>query len=93
MQRVTEKQLKSLIDHLNKITGNNPDQYSDGSANIGNYHLSCAYGGYALHQMTNEHGGVRLVVTGGHVPKRELFNLIHAYINGIDIKTTNNHKR
>ena len=53
-------------------------------SNVGNYHLSGAYGGYALHRMDNESGGVRDVFGCGHQPKRELANRMHAFISGLE---------
>lgn len=93
MQRITEKQLKNLCQYLNELTGS-PMEYStrvvqpDGSikftANKGHYHISHAYGGVCLHRVCNEGGGVTTPLIHGHVPKRELFNLIHAFIKGLD---------
>lgn len=86
--RITNAMLDQLIDHLNKITGNNlkPWERVDGrnKANIGNYHLSGAYGGVSLHKMVNESGGIRDVFSCGHVPKRDLYNRINSYIAGIE---------
>ena len=86
--RITEKDLKNTIDRINKVTGKPMEPYSkdkDGkiTGNIGNYHLDCAYGGYALHQMINEHGGIRQLFPG-HGTKRELYNQMHAYLGGLD---------
>lgn len=53
-------------------------------ANIGNYHLSGAYGGVALHRMENSGGGVSDVLRVGHVPKRELYGLMQAFIAWLD---------
>lgn len=89
MQRITDKQLDSLCDYLNIIT-NSPATYGTRNeegqfkANIGNYHISHAYGGVCLHRVVNEGGGVNTPVVHGHVPKRELFNLIHAFIKGLE---------
>ena len=93
MQRITDKQLDQLATYLNELT-NSPKTYgqhtthADGArdfkANIGHYHISHAYGGVCLHRVCNEGGGVNTPVVHGHVPKRELFNLIHAFIKGLD---------
>jgi hypothetical protein len=91
--RITDKDLQAACDRLNRITGNPLTSYAkldtpiDGrthAACIGSFHISHAYGGVCLHQMVNDGGGVRTVVTGGHIQKRELFHLIHAYIGGIE---------
>lgn len=84
MNRITEKQLQAVVDRLNRITGSPMEPYLDGKAQPGNYHLSHAYGGVCLHRMGNENGGVSSPLSIGHVPKRELLNLMHAYIRGIN---------
>jgi hypothetical protein len=86
MNRITEKHLQAKIDYLNKITGSPMQPYMDGKAQIGNYHLSHAYGGVCLHRMHNESGGVSSPLSTGHITKRELLGLIHAYINGIELQ-------
>jgi hypothetical protein len=50
------------------------------TANVGNYHLSHAYGGVSLHQMSNLGGGVRDVFSCGHVPKRNLCDRMFAFL-------------
>jgi len=87
--RITETMLKAKVQYLNKITGNALDPYRKNAqgklvSNIGNYHISFAYGGVSLEQMTNEQGGVRSVFSTGHISKRELFNRLCAYIQGIE---------
>lgn len=87
MERITKKNLEAVVERLNRIT-NNPtepwtrDEAGKLTANLGNYHLSGAYGGYALHQMLTDGGGIRDLF-GGHMPKRELYDRMHAYISGI----------
>lgn len=84
MQRITEKHLQSVVDRLNTITGSPMKTYIDGKAQIGNYHLSHAYGGVCLNRMHNECGGVSSPLSIGHVSKRELAGLLHAFIAGIN---------
>jgi hypothetical protein len=84
MNRITEKQLQAVVDRLNRITGSPLEPYIGGEAQIGNYHLSHAYGGVCLHRMYNEGGGVSSPLSTGHITKRELMGLLHAYINGIE---------
>jgi hypothetical protein len=90
--RITEKQLQAVVDRLNRITGSPLEPYAkvDGAyaAQVGNYHLSHAYGGVCLHRMHNESGGVSSPLSTGHVSKRELLGLLHAYINGIESQVT-----
>ncbi len=88
--RTTIENLETLVDRLNELTGQPEHSYrwinEKHTANIGNYHLDWAYNGCSLQQMTNEGGGVRNVLTDGHVPKRELDGLIRAYIKGIELE-------
>ena len=95
MERITEKMLQKKIDYLNQVTSNPKkswERYTDGQgkqkmkANIGNYHLDGAYGGVCLHQMMNEGGGVHSVFNCGYVPKRELFELIRAFMCGLEVE-------
>jgi len=89
MTRITEKDLQAAVNRINRMT-NSPaepyikigDKYVD---QIGSYHLDHAYGGVALHRMSNEVGGVEDVF-GGHMPKRELYGKLHAFIAGLDAK-------
>jgi hypothetical protein len=84
MQRITEAHLQAKVNRLNKITGSPVEPYTDGKANIGNYHLSHAYGGVCLHRMYNDGGAVSSPLSTGHVSKRELAGLLDAFIAGIE---------
>ena len=88
MQKITRKDLDSAVNLINRITGNEPEPYrKEGDkwvTNIGNFHVSGAYGGYALHRMCNEAGGISDIFQRGHMPMRELYDLIHAYRKGIE---------
>jgi len=61
----------------------------DGSfdTQIGNFHLSHAYGGVCLHRMVNEGGGVTDIFGCGHVTKRDLANRMQAFIKGLEFKS------
>lgn len=85
MQRITQKMLEARCEYLNKLT-NNPATYRDDSGviNVGHYYISGAYGGVNLVQVVNNSGGCRDVISYGHIPKRELYGLINAYIAGIE---------
>ena len=89
MERITEKMLQRQVDYLNQITNNPATPYGEvgQGANIGNYHISHAYGGVCLHQMSNKGGGVRCPLSQGHIPKRDLYNELAAYIKGIEVCT------
>jgi hypothetical protein len=88
MERITDKQLDNLAKWLNELT-NSPTEYSHRDenghfrSNVGNYHISHAYGGVCLHRIVNEGGGVTCPIVGGHIPKRALFEQMHAYIKGL----------
>jgi len=76
MQRITEKMLEKRVDWLNKLKGFDSPEYST----IGAFVLDYAYSGVSLHQYTNESGGVNDVFRCGHIPKRDLWNRICAYM-------------
>ncbi len=86
--RITEKDLEAVVKRINIITKSPLETYvknSDGInvSQIGNYHLSFAYGGVSLHRINNEAGGVTTPLNCGHISKRELYNLMQAYISGL----------
>ena len=88
-ERITKSMLEKRIDYLNKVTGSPETPYtrrSDGKlyANIGNYHLDSAYGGYSIERMTNSAGGVSDLFECGHQPIREIYNRLNAFIRGYD---------
>ena len=86
--RITINHLRRQVDNLNKLTGNPPKPYSDGKAQIGNYHIDQAYGGYALEQTVNSGGGVTQLFSSGHIPARRLYELIRAYVDGLEARHT-----
>ena len=80
MKRITELMLKKRVEYLNTIKGFEPNPpYST----IGAYTLDYAYGGVSLHQYVNKGGAVTDIFRCGHMAKRELFNRIDAYTDGI----------
>lgn len=85
--RITEKDLQATCDRINRIMNTPIEPYAriEGKrvANVGCYHLDHAYGGVALYQMASEGGGVRDIF-GGHMPKRELYERMHAFIKGLE---------
>lgn len=88
--RITEKMLENLVSEINHLTGSPATPYTRDSngnlrGNIGNYHLSHAYGGVNLHRMSNESGGINCPISHGYKTKRELFDLLHSFIRGIEI--------
>ena len=87
--RITESMLEARIKWLNKLTNSPETPYSNGKANIGNWHLSHAYGGVCVHRMHNEAGGVSSPIVYGHVTKRECFDALCAFISGIEFSQQN----
>ena len=89
MTRITIKNLRRLCETLNKITGSPTTPYTrleDGTlrGNIGHFYIDCAYGGYSLERML-ETGGCTVIFNCGHVPARDLYNRIHAFIAALDM--------
>jgi hypothetical protein len=89
MERITQAQLNYAVERINVNTKSPLTPYTkvDGRlvANIGNFHIYGAYGGYGLHRMCNEGGGITQII--GISTKRELYNQLQAMINGIHYAT------
>lgn len=87
MSRITKKQLQFRIDTINSILNRPATPYTqvDGklTANIGNFSLSQAYGGYGVHLMVNESGGVSTPVWHGHITARDAYERLSAFIAGL----------
>ncbi len=88
MKRITEKDLERLCKRINEATGSPVQTYSrndDGKlvAQIGNYHISHSYGGVCLHRISSAGGGVMTPLSYGHVPKRDLYNQMCAFLSGL----------
>lgn len=89
MERISIKAIEARVAYLNQITGNPPAPYTkrpDGTyaANIGNYHVSQAYGGVMVQQMHNDAGGVNTPFMVGHVTRRECFDALNNFIRGFE---------
>jgi hypothetical protein len=86
--RITDSMLESRVKRINELTNSPLTLYSkiDGKnvANVGNFHLSRSYGGVCLHRMCNESGGVRTPIISYHTTKRHLYDLMNAWIDGIE---------
>jgi len=89
MTRMTIKCLEAKVEYLNKLTDNpltpwtrTADKFE---ANIGNYHLDSAYGGWELVQMQTSGGGITAPLSTGHVSKRELAEKLDAFISGLEL--------
>ena len=84
--RITEKDLTKLVERLNKLT-NSPTTCMDENrvTNIGHFCLDYAYGGVQLQRVCNKAGGVSDVFNARYTSKKELYNLIHAFISGYEM--------
>ena len=77
--RITQKDLEAKVARLNRIAGFESPKYST----VGAYVLDYAYGGVKLEKWCNDHGAVHDIFNQGFMTKRELYNLMSAYENGI----------
>ena len=84
MMKITRKQLDSKAAFFNKLLNQPAEYMNQGAINIGHYHISGSYGGYCLHQTMNDSGGINDVFNCGHVPARDLIQLMSAFIIGYE---------
>lgn len=88
MNSITIAHLEAVCARINTLSGSPLAPYTKQGgktiANVGNYHLSGAYGGYALYRMSNGSGGVEDVLQCGHTTKRDLADRMHAFIRGYE---------
>ena len=90
--RITQSFLRQQIKNLNSLVGladvpiyRTGDDGKIIGGNPGVYCLSCAYGGYALHRMSQSGGTGINDIFGGHGPARELSDKISALVYGIGL--------
>ena len=90
MERITIKHLRALAARINTVTGS-PMEYAQPHrpgvpfcSNIGNYHIDQAYGGYMLARVSNTSGGISCPLSHGHIPARELYERMHAFLRGYE---------
>lgn len=76
--RITRKHLEAQAEIVNKFRGLEGAGYST----VGAVTISGAYGGYAVHEYSNEMGGVR-DLTGGHGPAREASMFLRGMIEAL----------
>lgn len=86
--RTTRKFLRAIVDRINRATGSpmEPYEYRDGQyrANVGNYHLDRALGGYMLCRMANDAGGVTAPMGSYRLPPAMMAHVLGAYAQGIE---------
>ena len=95
--QMTMGMLEAKVTRLNYITGvatdaiesaplwqktTTPDGKEKLVANVGMFYIEKGYGGYSLLRMVTPTGGASDVFMCGHVSKRELGQMIDAYIAG-----------
>lgn len=95
MQRITEKMLELSLMRLNAITNSPTSAYTKNEAgefktNPGHFHLSHAYGGVCVHRMYNEGGAVTTPILSYHTTKRDLYDRLNAFIDGIEFSQRTN---
>jgi hypothetical protein len=87
--RITQKDLAAFVSRINRVT-QSPAEHSTIDAagqhaiNVGHYRISYAYGGASLVRTCNESGGESTVSFGGHIPKRDLYTQMQAYLAGLE---------
>jgi len=90
MNRITNSQLNYLVARINAATESPTEPYTYNEAdkryyaNIGNFHISGAYGGVCLHKMVTKGGGITDVFSCGYIPKRELYNRMTAFLTALE---------
>jgi hypothetical protein len=88
--RTNIKTLQYLVNQINTLTNSPATPYTRQGdkmeANIGNYHLSQAYGGVCVHRMANESGGCTTPIWSGHGTKKEAEMKLRAFICGLQVK-------
>ena len=86
--RITKANLDALTAAINYKTKSPEASWTRNkagklTANVGNYHLGYRYGGVRLERMDNFGGGISVFRSYGYVTKRELWGMMHAYLNGL----------
>ena len=74
--KMVEDQIKSLNDLVGAVTPSGIPPL------VGSYVLAGAYGGYALHRLVSDSGGVESIFPG-YMPKKELYEKISIFKQGI----------
>ena len=88
MERITRKHIEATCAAINRELGTPETPYTEKAggglkANVGNYHVSGAYGGYCIHRMSNESGGVSTPIMYGHIPARQCNDQARAFLAGL----------
>mgnify|MGYP003625220898 CR=1 FL=1 len=89
--RITVAMLENVINSINDISKTPRKTYTKDKngkykSNIGNYHLSCAYGGFQLHKIVNNGGGISTPLYTGYTTKKELYLVLRSFLTGLESK-------
>jgi hypothetical protein len=87
--RITRKTLEAIAARINAVTNSPMEPHTMGAdgkyhAAIGNFHISGSYGGYALHRMVTDGGGVTDVFNVGHQSARNMADRMYAFVRGLE---------
>lgn len=91
--RITQKDLDGMVERINKITGSPLSPYTKNEQgqckpNAHCYHLDWAYGGVCLVRMCDYGSGITSISQIGFATKRNLYNWMSAYLNGLQTQIT-----
>jgi hypothetical protein len=91
MDRIRQSDLEHYAGLINQATNSPMEPWTRDDtgklvANVGNYYISGAYGGVSLQRNVNLSGGCTDVFNCGHVPKRDLYNRMRAYLAGLEAR-------
>jgi len=94
MDKIKTSDIEGKLAYLNELTGNPVEPWKENGeagerANVGNYHLSQNHGGFGINRMSNGAGGCTDPIFCGHRTKRECYNLLCAYVRGIENEQAN----
>lgn len=79
--RITRKQVDAKVDIVNRMLGFDPETVTYKS--VGAVQLYGAYGGWQIHQLVNEAGGVRVLSNDGCGPLRLAAAFLDGMITGL----------
>lgn len=87
VDRITNENLERLCAIINKETGSPLEMFNRGgknrsAMNVNHFHVDHAYGGVKLCRITSAEGGEINVLQTGYLAKRDLYELMHAFLRG-----------
>lgn len=69
-------------DDIERIVTDDEGRYMSESPDV--FYINGAYGGHALYRVGSDGRGAEDVFRRGHVPKRDLYDLMQAFLTGIE---------